>query len=53
MTGFTHIRRTTPTNGMEVILDLMPLELHILQTACNAAFAIRGWKWTKWDGVGE
>ena len=51
--GLTHMRRTTPTNGMEVILDLMPLDLHILQTACNAAFRIRGQNRTKWDGVGE
>ncbi len=53
MTGLTHIRRTTPTNGMEAILDLMSLDLHILQMACNAAFRIRGRNWTKWDGVGE
>ncbi len=53
MAGLTHIRRTTPTNGMAVILDLMPLDLHILQTACNAAFRIRGQNRTKWDGVGE
>ncbi len=51
--SLTHIRRTTPTNGMEAILDLMPLDLHILQTACNAAFRIRGLNRTKWDRVGE
>ena len=53
MAGLTHIRRTIPTNRMEAILDLMPLDLHILQTACNVAFRIRGWNRTKWDGVME
>ncbi len=47
------MRRTTPTAGLEAILDLMPLELHALSTACNTAFRIREQNQKQWDGVGE
>ncbi len=52
MTGLTFMQRTTPAAGLEAILDLMPLELHALSTACSAAFRIREQN-QKQDGVRE
>ncbi len=53
MIGLTFMQRTTPTAGLEVILNLMPLKLHVLSTACSTAFRIRKQNQKWWDGIGE
>ncbi len=45
------MQRNTPTPGLEVILDVMPLEPHVLSTACSAAVRIREQNQKQWDGV--
>ncbi len=49
----THVRRSTPTAGLEVILGVMPLDLHTQCVAAGAAYRIRGWNRDRWDGIGH
>ena len=46
-----HFRRSTPTAGLEVILDLTPLNLHIKQEALMAL--ARNPCTPDWDGIGN
>ncbi len=48
-----HIRRSTPTAGLEVILGIMPLDLHTQCEVVQAACRIWGQNRDKWDGIGR
>jgi ribonuclease HI len=39
-----HLRRSTPTAGLEVVVNLMPLDLHILRTAVEAEWRTRDFR---------
>ena len=47
------VRRSTPTLGLEVIYDLLPLDLHIKQLALNTMKRILPMTSSKWDGIGK
>ena len=44
--------RSTPTQGMEIIMGLIPLNLHIRETALNTRFRIRNLIKATWGGIG-
>ena len=48
-----HFLRSTPTKGLEVILGLPPLHLHLRTVAAMAALRIRGRNRVRWDGLGS
>ena len=48
-----HFRRSTPTTGMEVIMNLTPLPLFLKQEALTALARIRGRVKPEWDGIGK
>ena len=48
-----HFRRSTPTTGMEVIMNLTPLPLFLKQEALTALARIRGRVKPEWDGIGN
>ena len=45
--------RLTPTTGMEVIIGLMPLDLHAHMVGTSARFRTREILPKRWDGLGE
>ena len=51
MLSMTHSMRSTPTDGMEVVLGLLPLDLYIAQTAAMATWRIG--TAIQWDGLDE
>ncbi len=53
MRHYIYLLEITPTTGLEAILDLIPLELHALSTACTTAFRIREQNQKQWHGIGE
>ena len=48
----TNVVKSTPTAGLEVILGLAPLYLHIHQCSVSAYIRIRGQLKQTWDGLG-
>ncbi len=52
MMPMSPVRDKTPTEGMEMIFDLMPLDLFIQGEAQKALLRTQGHKMVKWDGVG-
>ena len=48
-----HVRHSTPTAGLEAILDIMPLDLHTQCVVVRAAYRIRGRNRDRWDGIGH
>ena len=46
------MRKGTPTEGLEVILNLPPLDLKVEQLALKAMLRVLPHNQTKWDGVG-
>ena len=44
--------RSTPTFGLEITLDIPPLDIKAQQEAAKAAVRIRGRNRTLWDGIG-
>ncbi len=50
--AMAHVRRSTPTAGMEAVLDMMPLDLHAQYAAIKAIIRIRGGNRSCWDGIG-
>ena len=48
----TFCRKGTPTAGLEVIYDLMPLDLFIIGEAIKAGYRIKSRNVTTWDGLG-
>jgi hypothetical protein len=47
-----HIRKSTPTVGMEVIMGLMPLDIYIGKTALDTYARIKQSR-VRWDGIGS
>ena len=47
------VRRSSPTLGLEVIYDLVPLDLHMKQLALNTMKRILPLTNSKWDGIGK
>ena len=44
---------SAPTAGLEVILDLPPLEYHTMQLAMKARIRSKLWLTPQWDGIGR
>ena len=53
MLGMTASMRSTPTAGMEVVLGLLPLELHARELAVSARLRTRSLLTDGWDGIGN
>ena len=47
------MRRSTPTYGLEVILDLMPLDLKVEERALHTMLRVLPQSPPKWDGLGK
>ncbi len=47
-----HMHHSTPTAGLEAILNIMPLDLFAQCMAVQAAFRIWGRNLFRWDGIG-
>ena len=45
--------RSTPTDGMEAVLGLLPLDLQAQQEATKARLRLRHTSVDKWDGIGK
>ncbi len=52
MLAMAHVRRSTPTAGLEAILGVMPLDQHTQCVAVQAACRIRGRNRDKCHGTG-
>ncbi len=50
--AMAHVRRSTPTAGMEAALDMMPLDLYAQCAAVKATIRIWGRNSSYWDGIG-
>ena len=48
-----HVRKSTPTSGLEIILGLPPLAIKLEEIALNAILRILPHNRTRWDGVGN
>ena len=53
MLTVTHMRQTAPTKGVEVIVDLMPLDLDIKSMAAQATLRVMEHNHPNWDDVGR
>ena len=53
MLNMTMSMRSTPTVGLEVVLGLLPLDLHAIETATLARVRTRELLADSWDGIGE
>lgn len=47
------MRKSTPTNGLEVILDLPPLDLKVEERALQTMLRVLPQCSSKWDGIGK
>ena len=47
------MRKKTPTNGLQVILDLQPVDLVIKEAALKSFLRVNAHHRTKWDGMGH
>ena len=47
------MRRSTPSNGLEVILDLPPLDLKVEERALKTMLRVLPVIPSKWDGLGR
>jgi len=47
------IRKSTPTNGLEIILNLKPLDLKIEESALNQFLRVLPHNRSIWDGLGK
>ena len=47
------MRKKTPTNGLQVILDLQPVDLVIREAALKSFLRVNAHDRTKWDGMGH
>lgn len=47
------VRPSTPTAGLEIILDIMPLDIKIQEMALKAACRVMSINQTRWDGIGK
>ena len=52
MLATSHILKSSPTEGLEVIMGLPPLHLYCEYTAINAYLRIKGRNESHWDGIG-
>jgi ribonuclease HI len=50
--SLAHPLRSTPTDGMEVALGLLPLDLHVEAEATKARLRTRDQTTERWDGLG-
>jgi ribonuclease HI len=50
--GLGHFRKSTPTAGLEVIFDLIPLDIYLNGEAAKTFQRISGRNPTRWDGIG-
>ena len=53
MLAMTHMRRTTPTRGVEAIIGLMPLDLYIESMATRTTLRVMERNRPNWDGIGR
>ena len=51
MMSTAHFRRSTPTAGLEVMGNLMPLDIYVKGLAVRTAIRIRDRNKTIWDGL--
>ena len=51
MLMMTSVMRSTPTNGLQVILDIPPLDLHVRWTALATRYRIKDLTTQNWDGL--
>ncbi len=49
--AMAHVRRSTPTAGLEVILGVMPLDLHTQCVVALAVYRVWGRNQSRWDGI--
>ena len=47
------MRRSTPTNGLEVILNLPPIDLKVEERALKTMLRVIPQATSKWDGLGN
>ena len=47
------MRKKTPTNGLQVILDLKPVDLVIREAALKSFLRVNAHHRTKWEGIGH
>ena len=50
---FGNFRRSTPTAGLEIILDLMPIPMYLKKLAFMAFIRLRNSNPATWDGIGK
>ncbi len=53
MLAMTNMRQTTPTRGVEAIVGLMPLDLHIKSVETRTTLRVMGRNHPNWDGIGR
>ena len=46
-------RKSTPTAGLEVVLDLPPLDLRVEEVALKAILRVKPQSQSKWSGLGQ
>ncbi len=46
-----HVHRSTPTAGLEAILDVMPLDLYAQSAAVQVVLRVQGRNQSGWDGI--
>ncbi len=50
--AMAHVHRSTPTTGVDAILDVMPLDLFVQSVAVQAVCRVQGKNQSRWNGIG-